>query len=95
MPEVSVSFYGHIRDVVPQGKLGLGLPAGSTVADLLRRLQQELGEPFRERAFDEHGQLLPSVKVIVAGEVVEQLEQPLGGEEAQVTVVIVPPVIGG
>ena len=95
MPEVSVSFYGHIRDVAPQGKMGLSLPAGSTVADLLHRLQEELGEPFRERAFDERGQLRPSVKVIVAGEVVEGLDHPLGGEGAQVMVVIVPPVIGG
>jgi molybdopterin converting factor small subunit len=95
MPEVSVRFYGHIRDLVPQGKKGLTLPEGSTVADLLRRLLEELGEPFRERAFDERGQLLPSVKVMVAGEVVEEMEQPLGGEGAQVTVVIVPPVIGG
>ncbi|MEK7847980.1 MAG: MoaD/ThiS family protein [Chloroflexota bacterium] len=95
MPEVVVTFYGHIRDVAPQGKMELGLPAGSTVADLLQRLVAELGEPFRERAFDEYGQLLPSLKVIVAGEVVEELEQVLGGEGAQVAVVVVPPVIGG
>lgn len=95
MPEVSVSFYGHIRDVAPQGKMGLHLPHGSTVADMLQRLVEELGDPFRERAFDERSELLPSVKVIVDGEVVEGTEHVLGGEGAQVAVVIVPPVIGG
>ena len=95
MLEVSVSFYGHIRGLVPQGKMGLSLPEGSTVADLIHGLVEGLGEPFRERAFDEQGQLLPSVRIIVDGEVVETPDQPLGGEGAKVAVVFVPPVIGG
>lgn len=90
-----MNFYGHIRDVVPQGQVALRLPAGSTVADLLRRLREELGEPFQERVLEADGRPQPSVRLMVEGEVVDSVEQPLGGDEVRVAVAIIPPIMGG
>lgn len=96
MLEVSVSLYGYIRDVVPEGKVRLTLPAEATVGSLLVHLGQSLGERFRERVFTENGELLPSVRVMVGGVLVESLEESLArGEHTEIAVVIVPPVIGG
>ena len=71
------------------------LLAGRTVRDLLRQLEGELGDRFRNAVLDEEGRLRPYIKVLVNGRGIHVsggLDTPLSDGDV---VAIFPPIAGG
>lgn len=66
--------------------LELSLPDGATAGDLLDRLADRFGEPFRAAG----------ARVFVEGQLARSAEQPLAGAESRkVIVMLVSPMQGG
>lgn len=85
-----------LKQVVGQRLTEIDLPHGSTVGDFLTYLKERWGEELSTHLFDPaSGAVLPHVRIMVNGQVIqfmEGMETPLReGDE----VLILPPVSGG
>ena len=62
---VNVSYLGLVRNVIGCQEEEIGIPPGTTVGELLARLAERHGEPFRLSVFNRNGGLRPTVLVCV------------------------------
>jgi hypothetical protein len=104
--EVAVHVHGALAGALPGGRrIGVSLPEGATVGDLVAHLAKRLGAPFA-RAAASGGALLPrEIRLFVGGALAASREQPLAtvagqphathGSVAPVTVVLLTPLAGG
>ena len=85
-----------LKEVVGQRLTEIDLPDGATVGDFLAYLSERWGDELSGRLFDpDSGAVLPYVRIMVNGQMIqflEGMETPLAeGDE----VLILPPVSGG
>lgn len=76
--------------------LDLELPEGLTAGELLRRLADRCGAPFREAVESPDPRLPRHIRMFADGEMVSRREQVLAAAGAgRVTVVLLTPMVGG
>ncbi len=81
-----------------KGPFDFSLPDGATTGDLLVRLADRFGEPFCDEPEGPSAKLPGSVRMFVAGQLVQTREQPLaqrGAESQKVIVMLISPMTGG
>lgn len=92
---IQVSYLGLVRNVIGCREEELEIAAGTTVGELLSRLAQRHGDPFRMSVFRESGELRSTALVCVNDCDIEELEgfdTRLGsGEKISVVVGVYPP----
>ncbi|MFI5381769.1 MAG: MoaD/ThiS family protein [Tepidisphaerales bacterium] len=90
---VTVDYWAQLRDAAGRGSEIVHLPSSCTVTQLLARLADLHGEPFRGLLLDEAGRPRRSNLIMIGDRVVatpDSLELPDG-----VTVVLLSPLAGG
>jgi molybdopterin converting factor small subunit len=94
---IKVLYFGLIREVTDLPEESLKLSVGATVRQLLGRLVERHGEPFREALLGPDGRPLPNAVVVLDGRDIAHV----GGVEAaierdgQVRIVLMPAFAGG
>ncbi len=100
MIEVSINFYGVIRDTVDKREIEITLPDEATVKDLIEFLVKKYGNKFKERVLDPEGNLRKSVKLSIGDRVIrndgmdERLKSK-NSSKSEVTIFIFPQLGGG
>jgi hypothetical protein len=77
--EVHVQLFGALASLQSERSVRFALPAGATIADVLARLGERLGDDFLDRVLDEAGAKRRHCRLFVAGYAVEDLQTPLHG----------------
>jgi molybdopterin converting factor small subunit len=92
---IKISYLGLVRNVIGCREERIEVGAGVTVGELLRRLIERHGEPFRASVFRSRDELRSTALVCVNDRDIDQLEgfaTPLGdGQELSVVVGVYPP----
>ena len=96
--ELTINFYGYIRDVVAEDKIRLSLPSTSTVNDMFQLLVQKYGNKFKERLLTAQGELQGTVAISIDDEVIDNLTTRLSDktkENKEVNIMVIPMAAGG
>jgi MoaD family protein len=93
---ITITVQGYLTFKGLVGKRQISMPPGSSLQDLLLRLQGELGEPFKEQASNIRGELREDVAILLNGRHYKHLPEGVNtilkdGDQ----VAIFPPVAGG
>jgi len=92
---IHISYLGLVRNVIGCREEELEIAVGTTVGELLSKLAEKHGDPFRMSVFRESGELRSTALVCVNDRDIEQLqgfETRLGsGEKVSVVVGVYPP----
>jgi molybdopterin synthase sulfur carrier subunit len=91
---MDIQVYATLRDVVGGKTISVDVPASTTVADLLERVCA-VHPALRAKILDAHGNLQPSIHVLVNGREVRHLDGLLTRVSTADTVRLLPPVGGG
>ena len=91
--DVVVNIYGPERHIVSDSRVALELPQDAVFEDIFHLLADKYGDSFREAIFNSRGELNPTVEIFVNQERIDNLKEPVRGEE--VKVFILSPVAGG
>lgn len=95
--QVSVEFFGVIRDRIRDPHEVLSLPAGQNVRDLFERLIERHGDALRAELLAPKGEPLPNVVLTLDGQRIADsrgMDQVVRGD-AVLRVLLLPPFTGG
>ncbi|HWP60239.1 MAG TPA: MoaD/ThiS family protein [Candidatus Acidoferrales bacterium] len=95
---VHVSYLGLVRNVIGQREEEIEIPAGTTVKELLAKLEEKYGEPFRASVFKGRGELRGTAQVCIDDRDItdlQGLETRLAAKEKITILVGVYPPEGG
>ena len=92
MDKVKVVFLGPLRSVTNDEELEMPVTDRETVRTLLSRLNEKLGQKFRDTILDSDGQLRPNVIVLMPVLTEKGLETEIAKDD---TVVIMQATAGG
>ncbi len=96
--ELTINFYGYIRDVVAEDKIRLSLPFSSTLNDMFQLLVEKYGIKFKERLLTSQGELQGTVAISIDNEVIDNLTTRLSDktkENKEVNIMVIPMAAGG
>ncbi len=93
---VRVKFMGDLPSLIGQRELGVTLPEGATVGDLLESLSRTYGDAFTCWAFSSPGKLRHTMLIFVDGQNIK-LRGGLGAQlgNSEVEVIMLPIIAGG
>jgi molybdopterin converting factor small subunit len=100
MINISVNFYGFIRDVVDSKHVEFELPDDGTVKDIIEFLINKYGDNLKNRLLSSKGWLRRSIKMVINDSVImhDELERRLklnNSPKLEVTIFIFPQLGGG
>lgn len=95
MPQVKVSYYGHLRSIVGATEESLEMPAGTTLRGLLNALASRHGPRLTSSLCNTDGSLVVGdVAIAVDGVAVDSVDSELTGAKG-VEIALIPSIAGG
>lgn len=92
---VQVQFFGLLRILLKQEQIELPAVEDETVAQLLRRLQQQFPTPFMHKLLDENGSMYAGTIILVNRKNIHHLEMLQTPVKEADVVAMFPPGAGG
>jgi MoaD family protein len=95
MKEISVLYFGPLRQITGKRKEKIGIEESSTLLDLVHVLAQRNGKTFEEFVFGTNGRIRKGIAFAVNGDSILQSELRTRRINAVDEFVILPPISGG
>lgn len=93
--KVEIRIFAGLREVAKERMVKEDLPTGSTVADAVRSLCERFGPEFRKQVLDVSGNILDSLRILINGRNVVNLQGVSTELKEEDVLAIFPPVAGG
>jgi hypothetical protein len=87
--QADVQLFGALSSLSPERRIGLALPSGATVADMLAALGERLGKPLLAHVLDHTGRKHRHCRLFVDGYPVEDVNARLAARQVPTQIEII------